>query len=34
MFGRLADTVGGIFGGRKRRRSVRGDYNSLGGGEQ
>jgi len=30
FFGRIA----GVFGGKKRRRSVRGEYNSLGGGEQ
>ena len=34
LFGRVADTFNGLLGGKKRRDSVRGQYDSVGGYEQ
>lgn len=34
LYRKFSNAVGGILGGQKRKNSMRGEYNSLGGGEQ
>lgn len=34
LYGRFSNAVGGLLGTQKRKNSMRGEYNSLGGGEQ
>jgi hypothetical protein len=34
LYGKFSNAVGGFLGGQRRKNSMRGEYNSLGGGEQ